>query len=212
MEYIHGETLGTAWPRASESRREGFRKQLTKMIQELREVPNPNPGQVAGPGGGPVSGDRYSSSSKKGGSFGPFVNAREFHIWLRCDINLWASMDSPEWRPDLDKMCRLQDRRDFSTVLSHGNLNGSNILLEGDRIVGIVGWRGAAWYPDYWEYASAYHGKSIEDEIDQIDSSTGTVFDKKLWRQEVKNISEGSKYSDDLEMDRIRLKLVGPIV
>ncbi len=194
MEHIRGETLWAAWSGASYSRREGFREQLKNMIQDLRAVPNPNSGQVAGPQGGPVFDDRYLSET--GGSFGPFANAHAFHLWLRCDLNLPVTSDSQDWINDAEKMIRMQDRRDYPTILTHGDLNCNNIMVKRDRIAGIIDWGGAAWYPDYWEFTSAWQGN---------------LFDRDFWRQEVENILEGSKYSEDLEMDQIRHRLFQPI-
>ncbi|KAL6247228.1 hypothetical protein RBB50_005571 [Rhinocladiella similis] len=43
-------------------------------------------------------------------------------------------------------------------VFTHGNLNPSNILARGAKIVGIIDWEFSRWYPRYWEYTSAWYG------------------------------------------------------
>lgn len=40
-------------------------------------------------------------------------------------------------------------------VFTHGNLRKSNILVNGNDIVGIVDWEIAGWFPSYREYTCA---------------------------------------------------------
>ena len=42
--------------------------------------------------------------------------------------------------------------RRFSLMLT------SNILVRNDRVVGLLDWELSGWYPDYWEYTSAWLG------------------------------------------------------
>ena len=45
-------------------------------------------------------------------------------------------------------------------TLSHGDLHPANILLSVQkprRVLAIVDWAHAGWYPDYWEYCRAAH-------------------------------------------------------
>ena len=41
-------------------------------------------------------------------------------------------------------------------MLTHGDLNTGNIFIHEGRVSGIIDWEHAGYYPDWWEYASAY--------------------------------------------------------
>jgi thiamine kinase-like enzyme len=41
-------------------------------------------------------------------------------------------------------------------VFTHADLSPFNILLLGDKVVGIIDWELSGWYPHYWEYTSAW--------------------------------------------------------
>ncbi len=45
--------------------------------------------------------------------------------------------------------------RTNTSVLTNGRLGLENIFVDGPRIVGILGWSQAGFYPQYWEYAKA---------------------------------------------------------
>ncbi|KAK6856449.1 hypothetical protein PG995_006636 [Apiospora arundinis] len=57
---------------------------------------------------------------------------------------------------DLREMAALQNGPWPALVFTHGDLNPSNIFVRGDEVVGIIDWETAGWYPDYWEYTSAW--------------------------------------------------------
>lgn len=41
-------------------------------------------------------------------------------------------------------------------VLTHGDLQGRNIMVSGDRITGILDWQSCGWYPEFWEFAKCF--------------------------------------------------------
>jgi thiamine kinase-like enzyme len=43
-------------------------------------------------------------------------------------------------------------------VLTHADLSPRNIIVKGDKVVGILDWEMAGFYPEYWKYVKAmYH-------------------------------------------------------
>lgn len=38
-------------------------------------------------------------------------------------------------------------------VFTHGDIERRNIMVDECRVIGIIDWEYAGWYPDYWEYA-----------------------------------------------------------
>ncbi|EPE07127.1 serine threonine protein kinase [Ophiostoma piceae UAMH 11346] len=98
--------------------------------------------------------------------FGPFDTVREFHSWLRKEFTLRDLVSMPSSVSNGDPIRQMiveqerfaQEQRPL--VFTHGDLHPTNILLarrEGKVWVsGLIDWECAGWYPDYWEYTSAY--------------------------------------------------------
>jgi thiamine kinase-like enzyme len=81
------------------------------------------------------------------------------------------NVEDGEWQ-DIKKMAAMQDAPWPPPVFTHGDLNPANIMLRGDKVVGIIDWEFAGWYPKYWEYTSAYYGNVTrtdwQDAFDQF--------------------------------------------
>lgn len=77
------------------------------------------------------------------------VAFKDFHSHLREGIYLDPNLDL-----ELQGLI-IQHRRDWPLVFTHGDLSSLNILACGDKVVGIVDWETAGWYPSYWEYTTA---------------------------------------------------------
>jgi len=41
---------------------------------------------------------------------------------------------------------------DHRIVLTHGDLQPRNIVVQGDKVTGIIDWEFGGWYSEYWEY------------------------------------------------------------
>ncbi len=80
-------------------------------------------------------------------------------------------------------MCQIKDKRDYAIKLTHGDLNSFNIIINNDKIAGIIDWEMAGWYPDYWEFTSAWHAN---------------VYDE-FWRPEVEKILEAVSRTQDMQ-------------
>ncbi|KAL2856737.1 hypothetical protein BJX68DRAFT_229393 [Aspergillus pseudodeflectus] len=80
-----------------------------------------------------------------------------------------------EFDPTLDAEVRdliTQQNRSWPLVFTHGDLSSLDILARGDKIVGMIDWETAGWYPSYWEYTSAHQvnpqNSFCVDEIDKF--------------------------------------------
>jgi serine/threonine protein kinase len=170
MERIRGDALPKAWGSLPESARQMIYSQLKGMIQELRALKPP-------PGTGVESclgGELLDSRISRCPTFGPFKTVQDFHFWLRDGLTLSGAkhnVEDGEWQ-DIKKMVAMQDAPSPPPVFTHGDLNPANIIIRGDNVVGVIDWEFAGWYPDYWEYTSAYYGNVTrtdwQDAIDQF--------------------------------------------
>jgi serine/threonine protein kinase len=51
-------------------------------------------------------------------------------------------------------------RDNHCIVFTHGDLTPRNIMVSEGRIVAIIDWEFAGWYPEYWEYVKSLYGDS----------------------------------------------------
>ncbi len=93
----------------------------------------------------------------------------------------------------MSELIALQDRAWPPTVFTHGDLSSLNILVRGDKIVGIIDWERAGWYPSYWEYTTA-------SQVNPMNY---------FWREEIDKFLD--PMHKELEMEKIRQKYFGDV-
>lgn len=156
MERVQGQELSTALKTMSPESLSDIFLQLRSMVHELRALVPPGTGIESC-----IGGSLYDSRIHRGSTrFGPFKTIAEFHSWLRKDFthqNLRNRVLDQDTE-DLEDMMRRQDGPWPPPVFTHGDLNPFNILVQDGRVVSIVDWEFAGWYPNYWEYTSAWFG------------------------------------------------------
>ena len=79
-------------------------------------------------------------------------------------------------------------------IVTHGDLSSFNILVRGDRVVGIIDWETAG-YPSYWEYSMAWW-----------------LFhpDNEFWRWETDRFLDPIM-PQELEMEKMRIRYFGDV-
>ena len=178
MERIRGVSVGKIWSSISAEGRERLRSQLRAFLAELREIPPPQPGHV-----GDVNYSKLYDDRIAAGGLGPFTTSRAFHQFLRNDVV------RPVKDPELDQLIINHEEQEYMSCFTHGDLSSSNILVRDGCVVGIIDWEMAGWYPEYWEYTSAWHVNPYDE----------------WWRPEVENFLD--PYPAELEMEKSRRKL-----
>ncbi|GAB1311874.1 hypothetical protein MFIFM68171_02084 [Madurella fahalii] len=157
MERIHGQSLAKAWKILSDADRESIFTQLRGMMKELRALPPAPDTGIESCRGGSLRDSRIPRFRPR---FGPFRTIQDFHLWLREYLRPEEHadrQDDQDWK-DIKEMVAKQDGPWPPPVFTHGDLNPFNILVRGNRVVGIIDWEFAGWYPCYWEYTSAWYG------------------------------------------------------
>ncbi|EFY88252.1 hypothetical protein MAC_05725 [Metarhizium acridum CQMa 102] len=164
MEYIEGQTLKQAWPALTLDQRSEILAQLRDYIAQMRRLGGIYLGRVDGQG--VVVPSIFTRSG------GPFRTVTELHDWLvRPPQRLQAQ--SMYWH-----QITTQLSAESPIVFTHGDIAARNILVSGGRIVALLDWEFAGWYPEYWEYVFALRG------LDNIDWETlgehvPSLFDKR---------------------------------
>ncbi|KAF7183564.1 hypothetical protein CNMCM7691_003843 [Aspergillus felis] len=134
-----------------------------QFIQEMRGLVPPEGCGIANIDGGPLYDCRLPGPSLR---FGPFSNIQDFHNHLRQGISMDPNLD-----PEIQELI-IQHQSSWPLKFTHGDLSSLNILACGDKIVGIIDWETAGWYPSYWEYTTACYVNPQNyfwrDEIDKF--------------------------------------------
>lgn len=156
MERIRGTELCKVLETMPQDLLQGVFTQLRGMFRELRALTPPGT-KVESCVGGSLYDIRLPRGDPR---FGPFQTIQDFHFWLRNDLRPEELRDrerDQDWK-DLLEMMKRQDGPWAPPVFAHGDLNPSNILVRDGKVVGIIDWECSGWYPQYWEYTSAWFG------------------------------------------------------
>ncbi|PVH73062.1 kinase-like protein [Cadophora sp. DSE1049] len=164
MQKIRGQMLGEGWNERSSESQAAILEQLKGMVVELRALKHTESQRVSNVAGGPIWDCRLQGKTMW---HGPFKTIHDFHKHLRGGFDA----DSKHY-PDFSDMIALQDIDWGPPVFTHGDLSSLNILVRGDKIVGIIDWETSGWYPGYWEYTTAKQVSPMnyfwEKEIDKF--------------------------------------------
>ena len=143
MDYIEGITLEKAWNGLSDDERATISDQLRDYISQLRSIKGT---YIGGLEGGPAKEGRLFL--REGG---PFATEAEWNDFLLSNLMTQC--------PDvLKSIVHSQMRTDHDVVLTHGDLVGVNILVRDGRIVAIIDWERAGFYPEYFELVRLFRG------------------------------------------------------
>lgn len=191
MERIHGDKVPGTWRSLPESGRQKVFAQLRTMVQELRALKLPNGIGVESCVGGSLHDSRLRQCNPR---YGPFETIQDFHFWLRegfqpAEVKPHRTCSESEWA-DLKKMVEMQNGPWPPPGFTHADLNPFNVLICGEKVVGIIDWEFAGWLPYYCEYTPAWHGNVTKtdwrDSLHRfLDSPSSDVFDmentRNLW-------------------------------
>ncbi|KAG8425837.1 hypothetical protein J3459_009669 [Metarhizium acridum] len=143
MEELPGN--GTDYTNMSPEQVRAFGDELAGYLHQLRSLKPPEEGFIR-------SVDRKSLMDHRAGHlrFGPFHNVDDFHSYLR----LGGPLD--KWM--YDSVVKTVHGRSgaYRVKFTHADLNPTNIQYHNGRIMGIIDWETAGWYPEYWEYTKMW--------------------------------------------------------
>lgn len=194
MEKVQGQELAKIWHHISDQTRAGLLDQLRQMVDELRALQPPTEFAVGTCIGGSLQ-DFRQSRAPPPVRFGPFKTIQDFHSWLRDGLKQGQAenMEQAELS-EVNEIIARQEGPWPPPVFTHGDLNPSNILVRDDRIVGIIDWEMAGWYPHYWEYTSLKIGSDLVNPI---------------WDENIDKFL--TPLPDELKMEKVRFRWWGNI-
>jgi aminoglycoside phosphotransferase len=149
MSKIKGQMAWHGWQSGTEQSKANMPNQLHRMVTELRSVPPPKGASVGSVDRGPFYDCRLPSKLL----WGPYDTVRGFHAALANDTDFDTNYANlPD---DVSRLFDFYRHAGDQLVLTHGDLSSLNILVEADKVVSIVDWETAGWFPPYWEYTCA---------------------------------------------------------
>jgi hypothetical protein len=147
MEFIEGEKLDVVWNTLSKEQKLDIANQLRGILVELRSLKG-----------------QYIGSLNRGKAFdsrmltiegGPFETEEEFNQFLLSDTR------GPQYLHDIASRSL---RTDHEIVFTHGNFAPRNIIIKDGRVVGILYWEMAGWYPEHWEFLQTLAGPALRND------------------------------------------------
>lgn len=127
MSYIPGCTLESVWKSMSSEDRNEVIAQLKHYFDQLRSIPPPDPLLLGTPGSGTVNDTRRH-------------NRQTHSITSEQQFNEFLGSFTFGRNRESTRVILLNLKDDHRIVLTHGDLHPRNIMVEGNKVTGIVDW------------------------------------------------------------------------
>ncbi|PYI33816.1 kinase-like protein [Aspergillus indologenus CBS 114.80] len=155
-ERLRGETLQDAWPRLSQPQKRAIAAQVGQVRQRLRRLTSPCIQSVGGGACYPPYEWGFRTRAQ-----GPFGSDADLRAAIRSYLAGLLDRELPDQILQ-NLMARMPASGPY--VLTHGDLHISNIMVDADgRLVGIIDWEYAAYYPIWFEYLLVARGNVDPD-------------------------------------------------
>ncbi len=143
MEYIKAPTLRSVWPKFSQRERLDVMRQLRDYIDQLRDLPLPDPHRVQAVDG------KSCYDERMGGEYGPYATIDTFN-------EAWGYKLIPKKYPEHREVFEKIAGRSWRIIFAHGDLGPHNLLWRDGKIVAVIDWEFAGWLPEYWDYTRIF--------------------------------------------------------
>nr|POE79505.1 hypothetical protein CFP56_07570 [Quercus suber] len=147
MDFVEGECLDKVWDDIDEQGKAEIATQLHAYTREMRSITQEKESTIGSVAHGPLQDWIFENHSSQG----PFANEEEFNAAL---VEIHESvMSKANSRP---LIAGALAQHSHKVVLTHGDLQGRNIMVVGNRISAILDWETCGWLPEYWEFAKCF--------------------------------------------------------
>ncbi|KAJ3843414.1 kinase-like domain-containing protein [Lentinula raphanica] len=136
MEYIDSSELTWVWSSLSEDQQQDIIDQIGKWWSELRQIPSPGTAICA------LDGGLHSITMHAISGLVPLLSFSPHTMVIQYFEELLA--------------------KEHHIVFTHCDLAPRNILVKDGRIVAIIDWECAGWFPEYWEAIQIEYANGIE--------------------------------------------------
>lgn len=147
MEHIPGEDLAAVWTTSlSAEQKRQIVREIGGHVRALRALKPPRETMVASADGKACFDSRLGQRP-----VGPFQNHDDFNSFLRGYVPLDRCADA------FGERVMAQHTRKYRSCFTHADLQLQNIIVREGKLVAIVDWRFAGWFPEYWEWTKAHY-------------------------------------------------------
>ncbi|KAK5989251.1 hypothetical protein PT974_10757 [Cladobotryum mycophilum] len=166
---IRGQMLDAIWRDLTPTSKYSIARQLRKIVTAMREVSPDNKVPLLGS----VSSGPYTIMLDK--------HRKNTHWVIRSQATHSDFIDFLQlsFQPTVPRAVSTtlarQFRASYSLVLSHGELGPRHIIVDNSKIVAILGWNCAGWYPEWWDYVKFFETASRRENQDWYDYA-GEIF------------------------------------
>lgn len=151
MDFVEGQQLDKLWPNMSESEKLAIACQLRDILQTMRSA-RCDTGIIGSCNGGPARDCRRICDH----TGGPFQNQEDFNKFI---LDLY-----PVTPTTIRDALARGLRSDYHILFSHGDLTQHNIIIKDNKIVALIDWEYAGWYPEYWDYIKFFERYSANQD------------------------------------------------
>ncbi len=192
MTRLPGDILGDLYECMTEKEKFQVLSEMKNYLDIMRSWSNPwGTNRICS-----VSNSSIRSVRAPGHLFGPYDDQKDFQKYLIGPSG--AAKDLAKYETDLVLAKKLHDDYDmnmalarklqdktYRVVFTHGDLMHHNILVKDGHVTGFIDWEAAGWYPEYWEFTTAWMYQPRDS----------------WWWQFVHDLG-GGKYMEEMENDR----------
>ncbi|KAI8719779.1 Non-specific serine/threonine protein kinase [Fusarium sp. LHS14.1] len=196
MAYVRGDGLDSAWSRLSVDEKNTVFADIKQQVSCLRELQPPTQDIVSSALQNPAFDCRIGACF-----YGP-LNQDEFHSLARGHLRMEDV--APFLGPEVAKV----HTSHYKTHFTHADLAPRNIIVRHGRVVAIIDWEFAGWYPEYWEFTKAYYNCFPDDEWEDYLRialpcyDTELVAEQTLWARLPEPGTKTSSYRDGVWVER----------
>ncbi|PQE14274.1 kinase subdomain-containing protein [Rutstroemia sp. NJR-2017a BVV2] len=141
MSKLPGQTLDSVWDLLNSEQQNTVIREIVDYIAQAREFTRPTP-QTAD--GAPIRDTLMGSSNRV-----EMLTTDKEEWYAR--ITPYLDGESDDWKKYFKDNYPVKPGDKF--VLTHGDLNPSNIMVQDSHVTGILDWEHSGFYPEWWEWA-----------------------------------------------------------
>ncbi|KAI1990667.1 hypothetical protein LOZ53_003127 [Ophidiomyces ophidiicola] len=152
MTRVPGKELGQVYDSLSDDDRTLIFTQLKSFLEAIRQWKSPwGDNRICSLIGSSIRSVRIPKHSA-----GPFESEAELNEYLIKPA--WAGGFSSEaaYNDALNRAQQMEKLSPHRIVFTHGDLKHHNIMVKDGKITGFLDWESAGWYPEYWDFTTAF--------------------------------------------------------
>ncbi|KAJ3780881.1 kinase-like domain-containing protein [Lentinula aff. detonsa] len=141
------------WKVYSQHTKDAILSQLRSFITQLRQIgpPPQTPPFICNILGGPIMDHRLCVDHP----YGPYRDEEQMNLQIRQGLTVDRFAEIGKFPKEVTELIRQSHDLRHPIVFTHNDIAMRNIMIDGDRVTGLIDWECAGWLPAHWEYVKA---------------------------------------------------------